>query len=93
MEVHPDPDKASTIINIMPPTNTSEVRCFLVMINQLAKFSPQFAELSASLREVLRKDRTLTWSTVQDEAFCSIKIIICALPLLALYDSHKPTLL
>ena len=56
--VRADPDKISAVINMLPPTNVSEVRCFLGMINQLAKFSPQLAELSASLRELLRKDRT-----------------------------------
>ena len=55
--IKPDPDKVAVIMGMPALTNVLEVRCVLGMINQLAKLSPHLAELSAPLRELLRKDR------------------------------------
>ena len=56
-----DTQKVAAIIDMAPPTNVAEVKCFLGMVNQLAKFSPRLPELSAPIRELLRKDRTWSW--------------------------------
>ncbi len=90
--IQPDPDKITAIVNMAAPTNISEVRCLLGMINQLAKFSPNLATLSAPIRELLRKNTEWSWSSVQDDAFSKIKKAICSAPTLALYDTNKPTL-
>jgi hypothetical protein len=52
-----DPDRLSAILNMPPPTDVSAARCFLGMANQMAKFSSSLAELSAPIRDLLRKDR------------------------------------
>jgi hypothetical protein len=36
----PDPDKVRAIQEMKPPSNISELRRFLGMVNQLSKFSP-----------------------------------------------------
>lgn len=87
-----DPDRLSAILNMPPPTDVSAVRCFLGMVNQMAKFSSNLAELSAPIRDLLRKDRAWTWDTAQQSAFDSLKKAIASAPLLALYDPNKPTL-
>ena len=53
----PNPDKVAPTMSMPAPTNVSEVRCVLGMVNQLAKYSPYLAEFSAPMRELLRKDR------------------------------------
>ena len=71
----------------------TEVRCLLLsMMNQLAKFSPQLAELSAPIRELLHKNTSWIWASPQEEAFSKIKEAICSVPTLALYNPNKPTL-
>jgi membrane-bound lytic murein transglycosylase B len=52
-----------------PPTNVSDVRCFLGMVNQLAKFAGDLAEQSAPIRDLLRKDRAWSWDVVQQMVF------------------------
>ena len=43
------------------------------MANQLGKFSPQLAELSQPLRELLSTKRTWVWDCDQDRAFADVK--------------------
>ena len=44
--VSPDPNKVKAIASMKTPTTTTELRCFLGMVNQLGKFTPEIAELS-----------------------------------------------
>ena len=47
--VRPDPEKISAIRNVREPTCVSDVRCFLEMLNQMSKFSPNLAETTKPL--------------------------------------------
>jgi hypothetical protein len=90
--VSADPDRLSAILNMPPPTDVSAVRSFLGMVNQMAKFSSSLAELSAPIRDLLRKDRAWVWDSAQQSAFESVKKAMASAPVLALYDPNKPTL-
>ena len=92
VDIWPNNDKVEAIINMKPPKNVTEVRCFLGMVNQLAKFSLVLADLSAPIHELLHKDRDWSWLSAQNKAFCKIKEVICSVPTLALYDPNKETL-
>ena len=61
------------------------------MINQLNKFSPQIAELSKPLRELLSPKRVFTWTHVHEEAFAKVKEEAASPRVLALYDLEKET--
>ena len=51
--ISPDPMKTAAIKEMEAPTNITELRRFMGIINQLGKFSPRIAELSSPLRELL----------------------------------------
>jgi hypothetical protein len=51
-----DPGKTSAISKMKAPTNITELRRFLGMVNQLGKFSSHLAELSHPLRELFTKN-------------------------------------
>ena len=87
-----DPDKLSVVLNMAPPTNITEMRCFLGMANQLAKFSSSLADTSAPLRDLLRKDRTWCWDAVQQKVFDDVKKAMASAPVLALYDPNRTTI-
>ena len=57
------------------PQLISDLRRFLGMVNQLGKFSPQIAELSQPLRELLSTKRTWLWGSDQEKAFKQLKEI------------------
>ena len=51
--VHADQEKVKSVIDMKAPTNVSELCRFMWMVNQLAKFTPNLAELTQPLRELL----------------------------------------
>jgi hypothetical protein len=65
-----------------PPTNVSDVRSFLGMVNQLAKFAGDLAQQSAPIRDLLRKDRVSSWDVVHQMAFDRIKKTVVSAPVL-----------
>ena len=68
-----DPAKTSAICQMSSPTNISELRRFLGMVNQLGKFSHKLAELSQPLRTLLSKKVVWQWTQNQEQAFEAIK--------------------
>jgi hypothetical protein len=90
--VQPDPDRVRAVLNMPPPNNVTEVRCFLGMVNQMAKFANNLAQQSAPIRDLLRKDRVWTWDVAQQTAFDTIKRLIASTPVLAHYDPSLPTI-
>ena len=59
--ISPDPEKTSAIVGFPTPTSVTEVRRFLGMVNQLAKFIPNISEISATLRLLLGKSNAWCW--------------------------------
>ena len=45
-DTSPDPSKTHAVLEMESPTTTTELQKFLVMVNQLGKFSAQLADLS-----------------------------------------------
>jgi len=87
----PDPQKTVAVKNMKQPSNTSELRRFLGMINQLGKFSPSIAELTKPLRELLSTKNTWTWGSSQTDAFNKVKDELTSPPVLAWYNPAAET--
>ena len=65
----PDPEKVNAIACMAEPTNVSEIRRFLGMVNQHRKFSPKLAELTKPLRDLLSKKNQWMCGQKQKDAF------------------------
>lgn len=89
--VQPDPEKTKAITNMPEPTNTTELRRFLGMINYLMKFIPQLAEKTQPLRLLLHQDMEWVWGAPQQEAVKKLKEEIAKQPVLALYSRTAET--
>ena len=61
------------------------------MVNQLGKFSPNIAQLSKPLRDLLSQKKSWIWSSFQDEAFEKIKMELTKPTVLAPYDVNVKT--
>ena len=84
--VRADPAKIQAILDLPPPSNIPQMRQFVGMINQLAKFVPNCAHVIRPLTELLSSKRTWQWGPTQKEAFAAIKKMLAEPTVLALYD-------
>ena len=91
--IYADPNKIKAIKDFPAPMNVTELQRFMGMVNQLAKFIPNLAEVNAPLRELLRKNTVWIWSQHQELAFQRIKEMLVSPQVLAHYDPKKPTII
>ena len=84
--VKADPEKIRAVKELPPPTNVSELRRFLGMVNQLSKFLPHVAVETKSLRDLLSTKNQWHWDSLQDQAFAKLKLLLSSSEVLALYD-------
>lgn len=89
--LHPDPMKTEAITEMKVPTNVSEVRSFLGMVNQLGRFIPQLSDKDKPLRDLLSKKNAWVWDVAQDMAFKELKKVLSSPPVLATYDPNRET--
>ena len=89
--IRADPAKTAAIQNIEPPKTIPELRRFLGMVNQLGKFSPNLANITQPLRELLKKTRMWQWTEVQHKAFNEIKKELSQPMVLCIYDPNAET--
>ena len=91
--VRPDPSKVDAVLNMPPPSDKSGVQRLLGMVNYLAKFIPGMSEITAPLREILKKNVPWHWTNKHQIAFEKIKEILATDPILKYYDVTKPVVL
>ena len=71
--IRPDPEKTQAIRDMKEPTNVSELRSFLGMVNQVGKFIPQLAEKDKALRDLLSKKNCWLWGGRPGDGFQGAK--------------------
>ena len=80
-----DPNKPAAIQQMETPKSVSELRRFLGMVNQLSKFSPNIAELSKPLQELLSAKKAWRWTPTQDKDFTNLKRDLTTPNILTMY--------
>ena len=89
--IRPDPEKVSVIKNMERPSDVSGVRRLLGMTNQMGKFTPNLAEKTKAIRDLLNRGSHWCWGAAQEQAFQEIKLLLSSSPTLAHYDPNKDT--
>ncbi|RXN06598.1 Transposon Ty3-G Gag-Pol poly [Labeo rohita] len=87
--ISPDPMKTAAIRNMMEPSNVSELRSFLGMVNQLGRFIPKLADKDKALHDLLSKKNCWIWGMEQAKAFQTLKDALSSPPVLAIYDPNR----
>ena len=90
--IQPDQNKIHVICDMKPPSNLTELRRFLGMLNQLSKFSPHITDKTQPLQELLSTKTQWVWGEAQDRAFTSLKNAITSSEVLAMYDLTLETI-
>lgn len=87
----PIDSKMEAIQNFKQPTNITELRRFMGMANQMAKFNKDLAEASAPLRSLLSVKNMWVWTEEHSIAFRRVKEVITSPNTLKLYDVNLET--
>ncbi|KAF2888803.1 hypothetical protein ILUMI_17370, partial [Ignelater luminosus] len=89
----PDDSKIKAILEMPSPTNRKELQRFLGMVTYVGKFIQNFSQITAPLRELLRKDIAWYWNEDKQNAIDYLKTILTSKPVLQYYDVNKPCIL
>ena len=90
--VRPDSAKVTAIQDFPIPTSKTDLRRINGMLNQMARFIPNLANLNAPMRELLKEQREWMWGPAQEEAFSKIKKILTSSQTMAHYDPKLVTI-
>ena len=75
------------------PTNASEVRSFLGMASYSSKFIPKFADITALLRTLTKKNHVFQWKKEHSDAFKKLKKLLTESLVMVYFDTEKETFL
>ncbi len=71
--ISPSPNKVSAVKETPVPTNPTEIRSFLGMIQYCGRFIPNLATISSPLRMLTQKDVKWEWTSRHQDAFETLK--------------------
>lgn len=89
--VAPDPDKVRDVQEAPAPSNISEIRSFLGMVNFCGRFVPDLSNLTKPLRELMKSATTWQWGPEQERAFKDTKAALSADTTLSYFDPARST--
>ena len=89
--VKPEPRRTDAIRKFPRPTNVSEMRSFLGLVNQLGIFIPDLAHVTQPLRELLKKNAAYNWFIEHENAFQKTKEILLSDLLIKPFDKNLKT--
>ena len=91
--LHPSQSKVQAIKQAPQPTNVTELKSFLGLVNYYHKFLPNLSTSLAPLHSLLRKNSRWNWSKEHSDTFNQVKNLLQSSSLLVHYNSSKPLLL
>ena len=77
-DLQADPKKIEDIKMTPPPKNVSEVKSFLGMTQYLSRYIPDYATVSAPLRNLTHLTSKWKWKDLDERAFQALKIALAS---------------
>ena len=90
---HLDPSKVTAIHNRLAPEIPSQLQKFLGMVTYLSPFVPSLSSFTAPLHGLLKKDVEFTWNETYQDAFDSVKSLVCSDTTLHYFDVCRPVVI
>ena len=91
--LQPTDSKIKALKDAPIPSNVSQLKAFLGLLNYYGKFVPKLSTLLAPLHRLLQKTATWTWGPDQQQAFDRVKEALTSDRVLAHYDPSLPLIL
>lgn len=88
-KIEPDRERIKAIEQMGQPKSKKDLQKFLGVVNYVRSFITNLSELTAPLRELLKKNVIFNWTERQTNAFNLIKQQIVNAPILVPFDTSK----
>ncbi|GKB84534.1 putative reverse transcriptase domain-containing protein [Tanacetum coccineum] len=82
--IHVDPNKIKAVKNWKPPKTPTEIRSFLGLAGYYRRFIANFSKIAKPLTLLTQKNKKFEWGDEQENAFQTLKDMLCDAPILAL---------
>nr|GEU43391.1 putative reverse transcriptase domain-containing protein [Tanacetum cinerariifolium] len=82
--IHVDPNKIEAVKNWKPPKTPTEIRSFLGLAGYYRRFIASFSKIAKPLTLLTQKNKKFEWGDEQENAFQTLKDMLCDVPILAL---------
>ena len=89
--ISPDPAKVEAIEQCTTPKDATEVRSLLGVTNFCCRFIPNYATLTAPLRELTKKGKPFVWTNKHDQALEKLRSALNCATENTYFDSTKMT--
>ena len=86
----PPAAKCDVIANMPVPSTKKQVRRFLGAVGYYRRYICNFADIALPLTDMLKKGHKFVWSEACQEAFQSLKDVLCSYPVLKVPSFSKP---
>lgn len=91
--LHTDDKKIEAIVAAPPPTNVTQLRSFMGLVNFYSKFCINMSDILKPMYNLLKKNVKWKWDENCSKAFNRIKKVLSSSPVLAHYDPSLPLIL
>jgi hypothetical protein len=88
----PDPERIENMVRVPAPKTAGEVRRFLGMANTCHEYIPDYATITAPLRELTKKNIAFKWENRHQKAFEQLKKKLTSTPVMEYFDTKKRSL-
>jgi hypothetical protein len=89
--VRPNPEKLAAVADFPAPTNTTELRGFLGLVNQLGIFVPDISHMTVTMRQLLKKGNAYLWLECHQQEFVRAKAALTSPMVVQPFDPSLPT--
>lgn len=92
--IKPSNEKTEAVRKFPAPSNVQQIQSFLGLTGFLRRFVPNYATIAKPLSDLTKKDVKFEFGYEQQEAFVSLKAVLCDNPVLKMYnpDAEKTEL-
>ena len=88
MTLTPLKSRCDAIRSLPSPKTVKECKSFCGMVNYLSLFCPKLQEVLSPIYDLTRKGKVFKWTELQEDAFNTVKDMLCQPPVLSLPAPH-----
>ena len=90
--IRADPRKIATFSQMKAPTTGKQLQALLGFASYLRDYIPKYSMIAAPLEAIKNMKQLTTWNNIHEEAFNTLKNVLCSAPVLSTPNFDEPFL-